>query len=54
MLTAPSWLDASLLATLGLMGLASVPHCALMCGAMYQHIKVPAGGRRSRSTPTSR
>jgi sulfite exporter TauE/SafE len=33
MLTAPSWLDASLLATLGLMGLASVPHCALMCGA---------------------
>lgn len=26
-------LDAALVSTLGLMGLASVPHCALMCGA---------------------
>lgn len=26
-------LDAALIGTLGLMGLASVPHCALMCGA---------------------
>jgi uncharacterized protein len=26
-------LDAALVGTLGLMGLASVPHCALMCGA---------------------
>lgn len=27
------FLDAALVGTLGLMGLASVPHCALMCGA---------------------
>ncbi len=26
-------LDAALIGTMGLMGLASVPHCALMCGA---------------------
>lgn len=40
-------LDLALTGTLGLMGLASVPHCALMCGAPCAAIA--AGGERPGS-----